>query len=187
MAASLTSPDLVVLALLLEQPRHGYQVNQELERRDVQDWAAVSRPQVYYSLRKLGSAGLIRAASRQEPSLGPDRLTYEVTSKGRTALVNALARESWCDKRPPPPFLTWLALSIHAPARTLREQVRRRRRFLESEIEREAATLEAVRRASGKGAVVAELMIGLTLRQFDTELRWLDEVEERLGIRRKRR
>lgn len=32
---------------------HGYQLVSELESRDVQDWAAISRPQVYYSLNKL--------------------------------------------------------------------------------------------------------------------------------------
>ena len=40
----LTVPDLVLLSLLAEQPMHGYQANTELERRQVQDWAGISRP-----------------------------------------------------------------------------------------------------------------------------------------------
>ena len=58
----LTPADLVVLGLLLERPMHGYEVNQELARREVGDWAGVSRPQVYYSLRKLADAGHIGPA-----------------------------------------------------------------------------------------------------------------------------
>ena len=54
-----TTPDLVVLSLLAEKPRHGYEVNQELEWRDVRDWAGISRPQVYYSLAKLARNGMI--------------------------------------------------------------------------------------------------------------------------------
>ena len=53
-------PDLVLLSLLAEQPMHGYQANLELERRQVQDWAGVSRPQVYYSLEKLARLGTDR-------------------------------------------------------------------------------------------------------------------------------
>jgi len=49
----LTTPDLLLLSLLAERPMHGYQANAELERRCVRDWAAISRPQVYYSLEKL--------------------------------------------------------------------------------------------------------------------------------------
>jgi DNA-binding PadR family transcriptional regulator len=59
----LTTPDLVLLSLLAERPMHGYQANLELERRQVHDWAGISRPQVYYSLEKLARAGFIRAVS----------------------------------------------------------------------------------------------------------------------------
>ena len=55
----LTTPDLVLLSLLSERPMHGYQANLELERRQVRDWAGISRPQVYYSLEKLQGQGLI--------------------------------------------------------------------------------------------------------------------------------
>ena len=50
---ALTTPDLVLLSLLAERPMHGYQANLELERRQVRDWAGISRPQVYYSLEKM--------------------------------------------------------------------------------------------------------------------------------------
>jgi len=43
---AITTPDLVILSLLAERPMHGYQVNLELERRCVRDWAAISRPQI---------------------------------------------------------------------------------------------------------------------------------------------
>ena len=61
----LTIPDLVLLSLLAERPMHGYQVNLELERRQVRDWAGISRPQVYYSLDKLQAQGLIRAGESE--------------------------------------------------------------------------------------------------------------------------
>src|SRR5260370_23716288 len=50
--SALSTADLVLLSLLAERPMHGYQANLELERREIHDWANVSRPQVYYSLEK---------------------------------------------------------------------------------------------------------------------------------------
>ena len=175
----LTTPDLVVLSLLSEEPMHGYQVNQTLEYREVRDWAGISRPQVYYSLRKLKRLELIaREESREK--LGPERQTYGTTPAGRKALSHALDRAHWTTQRPPPPFLTWLALSTHATLATVVRQIERRRCFLEAEAERERLTLEAVRAEHGEMVVVAELMIGLTITQFETELEWLREVEARL-------
>src|SRR6202050_3890243 len=89
---ALTIPDLVLLSLLAERPMHGYEANLELVRREVQDWAGISRPQVYYSLEKLARAGLIRTAENDEPSAGPERSVFATTAKGRTALADAVGR-----------------------------------------------------------------------------------------------
>src|ERR1700684_4326156 len=102
----LTTPDLVLLSLLAERPLHGYQANAELERREIRDWAGISRPQVYYSLDKLSRAGLIRSLETDEPASGPERSSFETTPKGRTALAGALERTEWTTQRDRPPFLT---------------------------------------------------------------------------------
>src|SRR5437773_3375924 len=82
----LTTPDLVLLSLLAERPMHGYQANLELERRQIRDWAGVSRPQVYYSLDKLERLRLIRPRESEGPPPGPERRMYSTTAAGRTAL-----------------------------------------------------------------------------------------------------
>src|SRR5882757_8039913 len=110
----LTTPGLVVLSLLSERPMHGYQLNAVLEEREVRDWAGISRPQVYYSLKKLLASRLIKPSSQPSASAGPERQEYSPTSAGINALARALEREEWTTQRPPPPFLTWMALSTHA-------------------------------------------------------------------------
>lgn len=184
----LTAADLVVLGLLLERPMHGYEVNQELERREVRDWAGVSRPQVYYSLRKLADAGHIgpapgRAAGAERGSAergsaegGPERRVYRVTAAGRRAYAAALARPEWATQRPPPPFVTWLVLATHADPAVRARQLARRRAFLEAEAARERATLAAILAGTGPTVVVAALVVSLTIRQFEAELAWLGEV-----------
>ena len=173
---ALTTPDLVLLSLLSERPMHGYQANLELERRQVRDWAGVSRPQVYYSLEKLERLGLVRAGKDSEPAAGPDRTVLAVTASGRTALAQALEREEWATQRERPAFLTWLALSWQAPPAIVRKQIERRLRFLASELKREEATLRAVLEEVGHRNHEAVWMLTLIIDQFTVELRWLDRV-----------
>ena len=172
----LTVPDLVLLSLLAEQPMHGYQANLELERRQVQDWAGVSRPQVYYSLEKLARLGLIAETGDREPALGPERRIFSTTAKGRAALAAALEREDWTNQRDRPPFLTWMALSWQASPATVLKQLSRREKFLEAELAREQETLRAVEKEVGHGFHEAVWMIKLVIEQFRAELHWLRQV-----------
>ena len=168
----LTTPDLVLLSLLAERPMHGYQANLELERRQVRDWAGISRPQVYYSLEKLAGMGFIRTDASDEPAAGPERSVFTTTARGRAALADALEREEWATARDRPPFLTWIALSWQARPGAFEKQLRRRQKFLDKELAREEATLRAIRAEVGHRFHEAVWMVSLTIQQFRTELRW---------------
>ncbi|MGB6899477.1 MAG: PadR family transcriptional regulator [Candidatus Acidiferrum sp.] len=174
----LTTPDLVLLSLLAERPMHGYQANAELERREIRDWAGVSRPQVYYSLEKLARASLIRSLETQEPASGPERSSFETTAKGRTALADALEREGWTTQRDRPPFLTWVALSWQARPGVFQKQILRRQNFLQQELAREKETLRSILEEVGHPYHEAVWMVSLMIEQFRTELRWLKRVAQ---------
>ena len=146
---ALTTPDLVLLSLLAERPMHGYQANLELERREVHDWAAISKPQVYYSLEKLARLGLVGKSQSDDAVAGPERQVYATTPRGLAALAAALDREVWATQRDRPAFLTWMALSWQAPPGVFANQVRRRAAFLRKELAREQATLKSILREVG--------------------------------------
>jgi DNA-binding PadR family transcriptional regulator len=179
----LTVPDLVLLSLLAEEAMHGYQANAELERRQVQDWAGVSRPQVYYSLEKLARLGLIKEAGDPDPALGPERRIFSTTAKGRAALAVALERESWTTQRDRPAFLTWMALSWQASPGVVRKQIERRKEFLQGELAREEVTLREVELEVGHRFHEAVWMIQLVIEQFRAELRWLRQIAAELDRR----
>jgi DNA-binding PadR family transcriptional regulator len=180
---TLTTPDLVLLSLLAERRMHGYEANLELERRDMRDWAAISRPQVYYSLEKLAAAGLVRAASNSEPAAGPERSVYQTTAKGRAAIADALERDDWATQRDRPAFSTWIALSWLARPGVFRKQLRRRKEFVVKELAREGATLRSVLEEVGHPYHEAVWMVSLMIEQFKTELRWLRKLERELPRR----
>jgi DNA-binding PadR family transcriptional regulator len=180
---SLTTPDLVLLSLLAERPMHGYEANAELERREVRDWAGISRPQVYYSLEKLARQSLIRATESEAPNAGPERRIFETNAKGRSALADALEREDWTTQRERPPFLTWIALSWQARPGIFLRQIQRRAKFLEAELVREEATLLSIRKEVGHSYHEAVWMVSLTIQQMKVELRWLRKLAHEIPQR----
>src|SRR3990172_10508517 len=94
----LTTHDVVVLAMLAERSFHGYDLARELEVRDARDWAQISRPQVYYSLKKLHMLRLVRRSA--EAGDGPDRRIYTLADAGADALRRSLESEGWATQRP---------------------------------------------------------------------------------------
>jgi len=184
----LTTPDLVLLSLLAERAMHGYQANLELERREIRDWAGISRPQVYYSLEKLARTGLTRTSETDAPAAGPERSSYETTTKGRSALADALERDEWSTQRERPAFLTWMALSWQARPGIFQKQMDRRVTFLEKELLREKRTLREILEEVGHPYHEAVWMVGLMIEQFQAELKWLKklarELPKREGARR---
>jgi DNA-binding PadR family transcriptional regulator len=189
-AITLTTPDLVLLSLLAEEPMHGYLINAVLEARHIRDWAAVSRPQIYYSLAKLTAAGLIAIVAAAGPGAGPDRRVFRTTERGRHRLADALEHKRWTTDRARPPFLTFLALSWQAASGVFQRQLAQRRVFLEAELAREKMTLDDVLREVGHPHHEAVWMLKLMIAEIKTELRWLDvvrrEARHRAPARRQR-
>jgi len=175
----LTTADLVVLAVLLgHKPMHGYELVKTLEAADVEDWAAISVPQVYYSLRKMARLGHILPASNAEPSLGPNRIIYKPAKHALREMQTSLGQNMWVHHREPSPFITWVALAIHAGAGTIETQFARRAEFLETEIRREAETLGALKSENGPGVASARAMISLVIAQMQAELDHLPNLKD---------
>src|SRR5438045_2486669 len=181
--ARLTTPDLVILSLLAERPMHGYEANATLENRKIRDWAAVSRPQIYYSLDKLTGLGLIRAIAEDSPSAGPERRVLQTTEQGRKRLADALESAHWTRTRVHQPFLTWLALSWQARPRAFQKQLKQRREFLHRQLAEEQATLKDVLKEVGHPYHEAVWMLKLVIAQMELELKWLDRIDRETSKR----
>src|SRR5580765_6409244 len=179
----LTTPDLVILSLLAERPMHGYEVNATLEERNIRDWAPVSRPQIYYSLDKLTSLGLIRVGADASPAAGPERRVFETTAAGRDRLADALESRHWVHNRVHQPFLIWLALSWQARPRTFRKQLNARKKLLADRLTQKRATLQDVLEEVGHPYHEAVWMLQLKIEQMENEQRWIDRLLKEAGNR----
>jgi len=76
--------DQIVLALVAESPRHGFDVSECLAKDEALAMAVtVRRPLVYRALDDLAAAGLISVARREPGARGAQRVVFRVTPKGR--------------------------------------------------------------------------------------------------------
>lgn len=176
----LTDADLVALVALRLGPSHGHAIWNRLAGCDVEDWASVSRAQVYYSLGKLADQELIRPARDAGGDTRRERRTWRITPKGRRALTTALSSRHWASQRAVPPFMTWAALSELVPPAARQEILEERRGFLENELTRERATLTEMRQLppDAEGVQVAILMVEHAIGQMTLELGLLDGLRE---------
>ena len=180
---ALTPADMVVLAVVAEKPSHGYDLWRQLEEADVGDWAPVSKPQIYYSLKKLAGLALIAPRSASTKPAGPKREVFAATRAGRAALKSNLRQAHWTQDRSPPPFVTWAALSRALSPKDQRQQIARRRQFLKQQLAREKETLVELEPYRVESADLARRLIDLVCAQFNTELAWLDDFEKDITSR----
>lgn len=74
--------DLVLLGLLSEQPRHGYDIKLEIERRHMKAWVGITAPAIYKGLTRL-EAKKDLAARHESSGVHPDRTVFSITRQGR--------------------------------------------------------------------------------------------------------
>jgi DNA-binding PadR family transcriptional regulator len=84
MGDTMTNAELAILSLVVEQPRHGYEIEQVIEERGMRDWTEVGFSSIYYLLKKLEREGFI-AGQLQEAERGPARRVYHATPAGQEA------------------------------------------------------------------------------------------------------
>ena len=82
--------DIVLLSLLAEQPRHGYDLDRVIEQRGYRQWTSLAFSSVYYLLKRLSERGLL------EPDEGSQgrRTVFRVTAAGHRELRRAASSGS---------------------------------------------------------------------------------------------
>jgi DNA-binding PadR family transcriptional regulator len=83
-AQVMTEPELLVLGLVAEMPRHGYQLAREIDDRGMREWTPIGFSSIYFLLGKLEQKRLVRS---KEPARAKAKRVYTITAAGRKALV----------------------------------------------------------------------------------------------------
>jgi len=85
MINKITDSELLVLGLVAEMPRHGYELEQAIEQRGMREWTQIGFSSIYFVLRKLEKKGLIIA---KQPEKAKAKKSYAITNIGHEILVS---------------------------------------------------------------------------------------------------
>jgi len=122
-----TSTRLLVLgAVRIFQPVHGYDVRRELLSWRVDQWANVAPGSIYNALKTLVRDNLVEVVGTDQVGNRPERTTYRMTKEGDEELVNLL-RETWWKVAPPlDPLLPAVSFLPMLPASEVAAALRNR-------------------------------------------------------------
>ena len=105
--STITNTELAILGLLAEMPKHGYQIEQDIQSRGMRGWADIGFSSIYHILNKLEAAGCLESAQQDTPDR-PARKVYSLSPWGWQTYSSAvLAR-----LKTPRPFSTDLPLAL---------------------------------------------------------------------------
>ncbi|MFF5262926.1 PadR family transcriptional regulator [Actinomadura viridis] len=163
----------ILLALLAERPKHGYELKREHDER-LPGAKPLPYGQVYSTLQRLERDGFVAVAEVVQEG-GPERTVYELTLRGEERMRAWLA-----EIEPPLPYVTGalftrvvMALVVGGDARAGLDRQRA------AHLER---MRELTRAKTAAGVSAAEVLAAdHTLLHLDADLRWMETAVRRLA------
>ncbi|UQS24871.1 PadR family transcriptional regulator [Amycolatopsis thermalba] len=169
MAPALTPAELTLLGLLVEKPRHGYELDEVITARGMREWTEIGFSSIYYLLGRLRDRGLITEVATGGTGRARARKVFGATDRGREVCA-AEAEAAIARPRPVfPPVLVGLASQPLIPPDRLREALAARAAALDERV-------EAVRRAAEAqpdAPAFVRAIFDFSLHQLAAEQRWL--------------
>ena len=96
-----SNAELAILSLIAEEPRHGYQIEQLINERNMRSWTEIGFSSIYRLLKKFEKDGLIVGEPGAPEGRGPARVIYRMTESGweiwKEASLSALGSPSITD------------------------------------------------------------------------------------------
>jgi DNA-binding PadR family transcriptional regulator len=165
-----------VLGLLVQRPRHGYELHAAFEAvvGGEQNWD-VKPAQIYTTLARLEQGGLVRRESVVQNG-GPEKRIYAITPAGRSALdewfANGVERQHQHDE-----FFLKLMLSLATAQANPRQVIQNQRALLYQNLH---AVIAQRNQANPKTEMARILLFDKIVMHLEADLRWLDMIESRL-------
>lgn len=160
--------DLLILALLLDGPKHGYALKKQAGFMFA--GAEMHNNLVYPLLRRFVRQGWV-SRRRAAGARGQTRLVYSITRAGRSALEQRLIDFTETDARSPQAFRIRVGLFEILSCAVRTEILDRRKKFLESRVER----LRLLRSHMDAGPYGGEVVRFLQL-ETEAELAWIERL-----------
>lgn len=167
---------LVLGAIRIMQPVHGYDVRRELVTWRLEELANVKPGSIYGAIRTLEKDGCIAVHSRESEDSRPERTTYVLTGEGEKEF-HLLLREAWWTVRHPTySLLPALTLMVFLPREELSRALQARLARLEGESDSIMFTRRSIRDgATGEDGDIPEHVreiLDFISSQLRAEMEW---------------
>lgn len=174
----MTDAELAILGLVVEQSRHGYEIEQVIEARDMREWTEVGFSSIYYLLKKLENSGWVRSRIVPDNQRGPSRKVYEATPDGYAAWREAIL-DVLTNPRPHyDPFQLGLSSLPAVSSQEALDALHIRRERLSQTLEHLAARRENTQISAPPQV---DAMFDLSMKLIEAEVQWLDNYIARLS------
>ncbi|MEV0715966.1 PadR family transcriptional regulator [Asanoa sp. NPDC050611] len=168
---------MILGAVRLAQPVHGYDVRRELLSWGADRWANVQPGSIYHGLRKLTEEGMLREVGTDQVGGRPARTSYEITDKGE-AEFETLLRDLWWNVSPPTdPFFAAFSFVPALPRSEASAALRNRASVLRASVEGMRSSLESRWISELKPAHVG-WMFELSIARMEGEIAWCERIAE---------
>ena len=177
----MTNAELAVLGLVAEGPRHGYQVEQDIERRGMREWTEIGFSSIYYVLNRLETAGWLESrpdAAIQPGRRGPQRRVYALTAGGREAYRRAVCQRLRQPRPRSADFALALANLPAVPLEEARAAIAAQQAGLAARLQELQGKLERDRQAAAGLPPHVEALFAYSIAQMAAELAWLAQFLE---------
>jgi len=169
-----TNAEFAILSLVVEQPRHGYDIEETIVARNMRDWTDIGFSSIYYVLGKLETAGLVTSRREPAPGRGPARRVFSATDAGVAAMHHHALEALAGPARQPTSFQLGLAVLPYLDDDDVAAALSAHEQGLVAQLE----TLE--KRRAGDFPLHVAAMFDLGITQLETELVWIRSFAEDL-------
>lgn len=170
----LTPAELTLLGLLVEQPRHGYELEAVIAARGMRNWTEIGFSSIYFLLDKLRTRDLIVELQQESPRRGKARRVFQATEEG-TRVCAENAEAAIAELRPVfPPVLVGLANETVIPPARMHVALAARAAAVREKLGQLREASDGQRAAPAYVQAIFDYAIG----QLVAEQQWLSDYQD---------
>jgi DNA-binding PadR family transcriptional regulator len=169
----MNNKEIALLGLLTEGPKHGYQLESDIEARGMREWTEIGFSSIYYLLNKSETRGWV-VSTLSESSKGPVRKLYALTENGWGLLRQEVTRLLTNPAPNTGEFDLGLAFIAILPPAQARQALRQYQQNLEAGL----AHVNQRWEQSGKGHLPphVDTLFSHSLHTIQSELDWVTDL-----------
>ncbi len=163
----LNDSEFLILGLIAEMPRHGYELEGVIEERCMREWTRIGFSSIYYVLGKLEKKRLISAEEQTSPKA---RKRYQITENGKTILITQTLTSL---KSVQPTYPSIAMGMIHFGVLT-REQALESLRVRKNSVSKELERIENIHFDQQPLPDYVDAIFEFSVGQLQAELKWIE-------------